>query len=85
MSRPRIACAPVRGYAAVAPDGGISVATVSPTERAATVNALVVVERARVDGSWSDDDIREVFEGVMAPKGWRIRRVRVEVDEGNDD
>ena len=51
---------------AIAFKGELLVATVSPTERAAKVNALVTMARVMIYNSTSDEEINRMFDQMVA-------------------
>lgn len=59
-----------RGFAYIDETGEINIKTVSPTERAAKVNAIVVLGYGIVPReSWGDEDINRAFERISRGKG----------------
>lgn len=60
-----------KGFAYIDSNGDIDVATVSATERAAKVNAIVTISHYKIIplANWSDDDINLTFIDVTANSG----------------
>ena len=57
--------------------GFVVIETVSPTERAAMVNWLVVRAGLMVTADWSDDRIRAAFAGASQQRGVELIKVQV--------
>lgn len=66
----------VTGWA-VARDGGVFVATVSPHRRAAIVNYLVVVHGISITQGWSDREIENVWESYAPQHSASVIEVEI--------
>jgi hypothetical protein len=64
-------------FAVTEPGGFIIIETVSPTERAAMVNWLVVRAGLMITEDWTDARIRAAFAGASQARGVELIRVQV--------
>jgi 2-polyprenyl-3-methyl-5-hydroxy-6-metoxy-1,4-benzoquinol methylase len=68
------------GYAIINPQGEVIVNTISETERAAMVNALVTENVAHITAGWTDDEIWNVFRRTLKADGYRCAVVRIAIE-----
>jgi hypothetical protein len=66
------------GYAIIEKDGYLDVRTVSPTERAVKVNALVVIFKSMVSSTATDEQINDRFDYHNHRRGCRVAKVSIE-------
>lgn len=73
----------VEGYAYITDDGTIDIKTVSATETAVMVNAIVTVSGHSIIPmyDWNEEKIREEFSRLLELHGGRLAKVVISVKE----